>query len=91
MTNEQLEKLFYELDLGGIGDLSNEDQEELQTLIKDFVFLFALNDLDSGKTSIVKPTIKLTDYAPFKERYHRMPPYQFEEVRKHLQEMLEIG
>ena len=40
---------------------------------------------------MVKHTIKLKDYTPFKERYHRIPPHQFEEVRKYLQEMLEIG
>ena len=39
----------------------------------------------------MKHTIKLTDYTPFKERYCRIPPHQFEEVRKHLEEMLEIG
>ena len=60
-------------------------------LINAFAFLFALNDLDLGKTNTVKHTIKLTDYTLFKERYHRIPPHQFEEVRKHLKEMLEIG
>ena len=57
----------------------------------DFGFLFALNDLDLGKTNIVKHTIKLTDYTPFKERYCRIPPHQLDEVRKCLEEMLEIG
>ena len=47
--------------------------------------------MDLGKTSIVKHIIKLTDYTSFKERYCKIPPYQFEEVRKHLQQMLEIG
>ena len=91
LTQEQLEKLFDKIDFSRIKDLGNEDQEEVWKLIKDFGFLFALNDLDLGKISIVKHTIKLTDYTPFKERYHRSPPHQFEEVRKHLQEMLEIG
>ena len=44
-----------------------------------------------GKTSIVRHTSKLTDYIPVKEIYHRIPPHQFQEVRKHLQGMLEIG
>ena len=57
---------------------------------KDIGFPFALNDLDLRKASTVKHTIKLKDYTPFKERYHRIPPHQFEEVRKHLEEMLEI-
>ena len=39
----------------------------------------------------MKHTIKLIDYTPFKERYCRIPPHQFEEARKHLEEMLEIG
>ena len=28
---------------------------------------------------------------PFRERYRRIPPHQFDEVKKHLKEMLEIG
>ena len=31
------------------------------------------------------------DDKPFKERYRRIPPQQFEEVRKHLEEMVNIG
>ena len=90
-TKEQLEKLFDKLDLSRIKDLSNEDQKEVGKLIKDFGFLFTLNDLDLGKTYFVKHTIKLKDYTPFNKRYHRILPHQFEEVRKHLQEILEIG
>ena len=39
----------------------------------------------------VKYKIRLNDYTPFKERYWRIPPHMYEEVRKHLKEMLEIG
>ena len=63
----------------------------MQKLIKGFGFLFTLNDLDIDKNSTMKHTIKLTDYTHFKEWYHRIPAHQFEEVRKHLWEMLEIG
>ena len=44
-----------------------------------------------GKTSLVQHDIKLDDMTPFKERYCRIPPHQYEEVKKHLQEMLDIG
>ena len=81
--------MFDKRDLSGIKDWSEEDQEEVWKLIKDFGFLYALNDLDLDKTSIVKHTIKQTIHLS--KRYHRIPPHQFEEVRKHLQEMLEIG
>ena len=39
----------------------------------------------------MKYTIKVTDSIPFKERYRRIPPSQYEAVRKHLQEMLDLG
>ena len=77
--------------MSGIRGWSKKDQEDVWRLIKDFGFLFALNDLHLGKTPTVKHTIRLKDYTPFQERYCRIPPHQFEEVRKHLQEMLEMG
>ena len=73
--------MFDKIDLSEIKDWSKEDQEEVQKVIKDFGFPITLNDLALGKTSIVKNTIKLTDYTLFKERYHRIPPHQFEEVK----------
>ena len=59
--------------------------------IQDFRDVFALGPLELGKTSLVKHTIKITNPNPFKERYRRIPPHQFEEVRKHLKEMEDIG
>ena len=72
MTKDQL-KIVWKIDLSGIKNWGEEDQKEVQKLIKDFGFLFAVSDLELGKTSTVKHTIKLTDYTPFKERYYRIP------------------
>ena len=47
--------------------------------------------MELGKTSLVKHIIKLDNPVPFKERYRRILPHQFEEVRKHLKEIEEIG
>ena len=44
-----------------------------------------------GNTSLVQHEIRLSNNTPFKERYRRIPPHQYEEVRRHLQEMLDIG
>ena len=49
-----------------------------------------MEDLELGKTSLVKHSIKLTNEIPFKERYQRIPLHQNEEVKKHLKEMREI-
>ena len=57
----------------------------------EFDHLFALDDLNLGKTSLVKHSIKLTNQIPFKERCQRIPPSQYEEVRKHLKEMFSVG
>ena len=53
--------------------------------------IFTVDDLELGKTDLVKHVIKLDNYVPFKEQYQWIPPNQYEEVRKHLNEMLEIG
>ena len=53
--------------------------------------IFALDDLELGKTDMVKHVIRLSDDQPFHECYRRISPHQYDEVKKHLKEMLEIG
>ena len=36
-------------------------------------------------------TSKLQTPQPFKERYQRIPPHLYDEVKTHLQEMVEVG
>ena len=43
-----------------------------------------------GHTSIVKHKIRLDNYTPFKERYRRIPPNLYKEVKNHLK-MIEVG
>ena len=62
-----------------------------QEALEECQCLFALNLRELGKTSLVQHEIRLSDKTPFKERYRRIPTHQYEEVRKHLQEMLDIG
>ena len=50
-----------------------------------------MNSLDLGRTDLVNHHIQLDYYTPIKDRYHRIPPHQYEEVQKHLKEMLDIG
>ena len=47
--------------------------------------------MDLGRTDLIQHHIDLTDYTPIKDRYHRIPPHQYDEVHRHLLEMLEIG
>ena len=63
----------------------------MDEVIERYHHIFAVDELKLGCTDLVKHEIKLTNYVPFKERYRRIPLHQYEEVRKHLDEMLRMG
>ena len=92
LTAKQLKELHEKLQLEehtvGWGP---ELKTELHELLKEYSFLFAMDSMDLGKTDLIQHHIELTDYTPIKDRYRRIPPHQYDEVCKHLREMLEIG
>ena len=87
----RIQKLMDKLELSGMETWNKECQEKAEQTMKDFEDIFALEPLELGRTNLVKHTIKVSNPIPFKEQYCRIPPHQFEEVRKHLKEMEEIG
>ena len=72
------------LDLGELSTWTKEQQYAAKKLLCDYADTFSKNDLDLGKCNILKHNIQLTDQQPFKERYMRIPPHLFEEVKQHL-------
>ena len=86
----RVSKILEKLDLEGIESWTEQQQCSVRKLLEECQHLFTLNLMELGKTSLVQHEIKLSDKTPFKERYRRIPPHQYEEVRKHLQEMLHI-
>ena len=88
---ERIRKLFDLLDLKGLEAWPEVEQRKARELIEEYQDIFALKDTELGHTKLIKHEIKLLDDKPFKERYRRIPPQQFEEVRKHLEEMVNIG
>ena len=91
LSAEQQKKLNSRLDLTGTEGWNQKDKEAVDELFRDFGQIFALEKNDFGHTTKVKHKIKLNDYTPFKERYRRVPPHLYEDVWKHLNEMVEIG
>jgi len=73
--------------------VSMTHKQELQSLPmfhpNKAVFAFSKEDL--GCTSTVYHRIFMKDDIPVTERYRRIPPNQYQEVRQHLQELLEKG
>ena len=79
------------IDGKGLWDWSSEDQNEVCDLIMEYTSIFAMHNMDLGKTSLVKHSIRLSNNTPFKEHYRHIPPSLCQEVCNHPKEMLEIG
>ena len=88
---EMIKEILESLNLQSIESWNEQQQRSARALIREHQHLFALTLSELGKTSLVQHDIKLDDDTPFKEQYHRIPPHQYEEVKKNLQEMLDIG
>ena len=79
------------IDLSGLEDWPEKLQKEAKEMLKRNAKVFSKDDMDMGRTNLVKHHIKLTDPVPFKEAYRRIPPQMYDEVKTHLQEMLDLG
>ena len=51
LTPEEVDLLMSKLDLSGIKDWKLEEQEEVKNLILEYGSLFALKDMDLGRTA----------------------------------------
>ena len=83
-------QLLDSIDLSHLKDLP-EETAQLGNLFLKYENVFSLSDLDLGKTDLIKHRIELTDSVPFKQRHRRIPPSMFNEVKAHLQQMLQAG
>ena len=79
------------LDLQGLTEWPESEQEWAMELLLKWEHLFVHSDLDLGKTALIKHKIQLTDQMPFKECCRCIPPHMYYDVRAHIQEMLDIG
>ena len=74
LTPEKEKLLFNKIDLTGVRGWDPALIEEAQQLFREFAHIFALESTDMGHTLMVKHKIRLDNYTPFKERYHRIHP-----------------
>ena len=70
---------------------SSHDQEQLNNSVKEYVDIMVRSELDLGHYKGVEHTIELEDPKPFKQRYRRIPPHMFEEVRDLLRQLEACG
>ena len=79
------------LDLQGLKEWPESEQKWARELLLKWEHLFVHSDLDLGKTALIKHKIRLIEQTPFKEQYRQIPPHMYDNVRAHMQEMLDIG
>ena len=79
------------LDLQGLKEWPESEQEQARELLLKWEHLFTCNNVDLAKTALIKHKIRLTDQTPFKERYRHILPHMYDDMRAHIQEMLDIG
>ena len=90
-VSNDLKNILQKLNLSGMEEWEPPLQQAAPDLIHEFACIFSLDDLDLGKTSIVKHSIKVNDPVPFKEQYRCIPPGMYDKVKAHIQEMLDVG
>ena len=73
------------LNLSSLSEWPEEDAKAAKGLLLSYSHLFHRNDLDLGKTSLVKHSIKLTDKTLSKEMHRRIVPHLYHELEGHLQ------
>ena len=90
-VGERKDKLMTTLDLSGLDKWPEEKVGQARELLMEYHDIFSLDDNELGCASQVKHSIKVTDDEPFKERFWRIPPPLLEEVRTHVNDMLQAG
>ena len=100
MMVEQLQELLMRVltENGSIGKLdgpgwSPQTTLKAKCLLMEFHHVFSLEPNEMGCTDTAEHTIELLtgEDEPFKERFRRIAPHEVEEVRQHIQEMLDGG
>ena len=68
-----------------------ENKEKALNLLAGYHDIFTLEDGEVGCTDAAEHKIKVTDPEPYKERPRIIPSGLLEEVKEHLDHMLDVG
>ena len=71
--------------------LSPAEARELASLLQRHQGVFSTDDNDFGMTTTVQHTIPTETTRPLKDRYRRVPPHLYQEVKDHLKTLLGKG
>ena len=68
-SNPQKRWVLEALDLQGLMECPEPEQEQARELLLKWEHLFACSNLDLGKTALIKHKIEVADWMSFKEHY----------------------
>jgi hypothetical protein len=71
--------------------LSDEELKRGKDLIQDYSDIFSKSDTDVGYANIVQHRIELLGDKTFKQRYRRIPPSMYDEMKVYLQQLLDMN
>ena len=71
--------------------LTQDQKQQFRQFLTKWDGIFSKGPTDLGCAKLVEHEIHLENDRPFKEPYRRIPPALIQEVREHLNEMMEIG
>ena len=92
LTIEERRKILFEkLELSGLESWMEGNKEKALNLLAKYHDIFALEDGEMGCTEAAKHKIEVTDPKLFKERPRNIPSGLLEEVKEHLDQMLDVG
>ena len=92
LTVEERRKiLFKKLELSSLESWAEENKERALNLLAKYHDIFALEDGEMGCTEAAEHKIEVTDQKPFKERLRNILSGLLNEVKDHLNHMLNVG
>ena len=72
-------------------DMDAHQTKAIQDLLIKYQHIFSKDDHDVGRSTTVKHRIDLSNETPIRQRHRRIPPSMYEEVREHLEMLLQTG
>ena len=92
LTIEEFRKvLFDRLELSGLESWTEDNKNKALNLLAEYHNIFVLEDGEMGCTDVVEHNIEVTDPRPFKERPRNIPSGLLEEVKEHMDHLLNVG
>ena len=79
------------MELSGLKSWTEENKERALNLLAKYHDIFALEDGEMGCSEAAKHKIEVTDPKPLKQRLRNIPSGLLEEVKDHLDHMLDVG